>query len=170
MIISILMNEQSPDALSYEQVLKAIDNEQANIVTYCLDFASFHYLSKGYEIHILRNNDKEQSYTTINVSELLENKRPYSPEKEIRRAHNIPKMIKGQALLFLPPVHETFYKVEYKRPKSDDIIEEKRYFEPIIEKGVIVDTPDAAAVKYASSKAGGGWYRVTNIICTSTLK
>lgn len=164
MIISILMNEQSPDALSYEQVLRAIDHQQSNIVTYCLDFASFHYLSKGYEIRVIRNDDKEQSYTVINVSELLENKRPYSPEKEIRRAHNIPKMIKGQALLFLPPICETFYKVEYKLPDSDDAIEEKRFFEPIIEKGVIVDTSEAAAVKYASSKAGRGWYRVTNII------
>ncbi len=164
MIISILMNEQSPDALSYEQVLKAIDHQQSNIVTYCLDFASFHYLSKGYEIRVFRHNDKEQSYDMINVSELLENKRPYSPEKEIRRAHNIPKMIKGHALLFLPPVQETFYKVEYKRPNSDDIIEEKRYFDPIIKKGVIVDTHEKAAIEYASSKAGGGWYRVTNII------
>lgn len=164
MIISILMNEQSPDALSYEQVLKAIDNEQANIVTYCLDFASFHYLSKGYEIHVLRNNDKEQSYTTINVSELLENKRPYSPEKEIRRAHNIPKMIKGQALLFLPPICETFYKVECKLPDTDDVIEERRYFDPIIKKGVIVGTHEDAAIEYAASKASGGWYQVTNII------
>lgn len=164
MIISILMNEQSPDALSYDQVLKAIDNEQANIVTYCLDFASFHYLSKGYEIHVLRNNDKEQSYTTINVSELLENKRPYSPEKEIRRAHNIPKMIKGQALLFLPPVHETFYKVEYKLPDTDEVIEEKRYFEPVIDRGEIVGSHEESAIRYASSKSCGGWYRVTNII------
>ena len=170
MIITILMNEQSPDALSYEQVLKAIDHEQQSITTYCLDFASFHYLSKGYDIRVFRTDDKTGNLQMIVLSELLENKRPYSPEKEIRRAHNIPKMIRGQALLFLPPVYETFYKVEYTPPDSDSTIVEKRYFDPIITKGEITGTPEDAALEYASSKACGGPYRVLNIIDVSTLK
>lgn len=169
MMITILMNEQSPDALSYEQVLKAIDNQQQNIVTHCIDFASFHYLSKGYEICVLRNNEKSHSYTMINVAELLENNRPYC-DKEIRRAHNIPKMIRGRALRFLPPIFDTFFKVEYKAPSDDTVTEEKRHFDPIIIKGEITGSPEDAAKQYANEKSSGGWFRVKNIIDTSLLK
>tara|TARA_Y100001973_G_C5203618_1_gene339735 strand:+ start:2759 stop:3274 length:516 start_codon:yes stop_codon:yes gene_type:complete len=170
MQITILMNERSSDALPFDQVKKAIELKQSSIVTYCLDFASFHYLDLGYEVEVVRLDPQTEKVTSIVLSELLENKRPYTAYgKEIRRAHNIQKMIKGNALLFLPPVSATFFKVEYRDPETEETMTEHHHFEPLVLNGQIVASAKKTAEDYAYTKADKGWYRVTNVIDVSLL-
>lgn len=102
MKIVILMNEQSLDALSYEQVDEAIEKKQPHIITNCLDFACFDILEMhGYDVIVQRWDKDLKQHAFIVLSELLENNRPYS-DRQIRKAHNIQKMIKAGALYFLP--------------------------------------------------------------------
>lgn len=170
MQIRILMNEQSRDALAFEQVKQAIEFKERLIVTNCLDFAGFHYLDKGYDVEVVRLDPRTGTHTKIVLSELLENNRPYTPcGKEIRRAHNIQKMIKGNALMFLPPVSETYFKVEYRDPESEEKVTEHKHFEPLILKGEIAASAKETAEDYAYTKADKGWHRVTQVIDTSLL-
>lgn len=101
MNIIILMNTQSLDALSYEQVQEAIAEKQPHIITHCLDFACFDILDAGYEVVVKRWNVNAQNDEFIVLSELLKNNRPYT-HKQIRKAHNVQKMIKAGSIVFLP--------------------------------------------------------------------
>lgn len=101
MNLTILMNQQSMDALSYEQVLAAIAEKESYIITNCLDFACFNILDLGYEVVVQRWNSDVKQYEFVVLSELLQNIRPYS-HKNIRKAHNVQKMLKAGAFVFLP--------------------------------------------------------------------
>lgn len=104
--LTILINTQSLDALSYEQVQAAIAEKQPHIITNCLDFACFDILDAGYEVVVNRWNVNAQNYEFIVLSELLKNSRPYS-HRQIRKAHNVQKMIKAGAIVFLPSTSES---------------------------------------------------------------
>ena len=41
---------------SYEEVLKAIEQGKKLIYTNCLDFFSFYYLDKGYDVEVIKKN------------------------------------------------------------------------------------------------------------------
>lgn len=100
MELTVLMNTYHPDAKGYDDTLASILRKDENILSYCVDFACFDYMDMGYRILIKRQTESGE-FVGVNLSELLENKRPYT-ERVIRRAHNIPKMIKANAINFLP--------------------------------------------------------------------
>lgn len=100
MNITVLMNTYHPDAKGYDDTLAAIQRKEKNIISYCLDFACFSYMDAGYRIFVKRETETGD-LLGVDLVELLENKRPYT-EKLIKRAHNIPKMIRADAIRFLP--------------------------------------------------------------------
>lgn len=101
--ITILINTQSVDALSLEQVRALIkEQHKGNIITNCLEFAQFDYLDEGYQVEVVRYNEDNQVEKVV-LSELLDNNRNYTV-KEISRAQNVQKMVVAGALNFLPPL------------------------------------------------------------------
>lgn len=100
--ITVFMNTTDTNCLPYDQVRQAIKDGTPNISTNCLDFASFDYLDKGYEVVVCRYDG--ENFKTILLSKLLLNDRknyPYCTHKDIRKAHNIQKMIKAECLEYL---------------------------------------------------------------------
>ena len=79
---------------SYSEVLEDIKADKHMIFTNCLNFFSFDYLGKGYDVIVRKLNGQK-----IVLSELLENTGVYT-DKEIRKAHNVYKMLLAGAIRF----------------------------------------------------------------------
>jgi hypothetical protein len=71
----------------------------STILTYCLDFFSFDYLDKGWDVVMYRcDNIIDEMYEVLRLSELLDpEKRKQYIDKEIRKSHNVLKMFKAGA-------------------------------------------------------------------------
>ena len=84
-------------SLPYLNVMKCVDDGVNNILTHCLDFLSFEYLDKGYDVILIKAN-KEGINEVLRLSELLnlEKCKQYT-DKEIRKSHNVLKMFKAGA-------------------------------------------------------------------------
>lgn len=76
------------EVLSYIGVLKQIEAGAPLIYTNCLEFFSFTYLDQGYEVEV-RNTNGDY----IKLSELLEDTKNEYTYKEIRKAHDVRKLL-----------------------------------------------------------------------------
>ncbi len=104
-LITILMDTENRQCLSLANTRLCIERGETFIYTNCTNFADFMYLDKGYEVIAQQKNKKGDDVYVV-LSELLENNREYI-EKFIRPAHNISKMLVGNAFQFLPATEET---------------------------------------------------------------
>lgn len=88
------------DVSSYGEVQCLIDFDTDIINTYCLDFFSWEYYDKGYDVVMLKYNQLEpfMYIELIRLSELLDpEKRKQYTDKEIRKSHDVLKMFKAGA-------------------------------------------------------------------------
>ncbi len=100
-VLTIFMNGHHPEATGYDDTMSLLQEGANNVVTYCLDFASFEYAEKGYRVRVVRTDPLTGAESVIDLAELLQNKRPYTM-KEIRRPHDAARLIKSGAITFLP--------------------------------------------------------------------
>jgi hypothetical protein len=98
--IHIHMSRSPQNALSYLQVKEAIDKEQETIYTCCIDFFSTSVFQKGYEVIVYKDDEM------MSLIELMlhSNKHNYT-DKDIRLAHNLPKMLKANYFTFKKNPH-----------------------------------------------------------------
>jgi uncharacterized protein (UPF0335 family) len=82
------------ELLSYVEVLTNIEKETPVIYTNCLDFFSFSTLDKGYDVKVVRANGD-----FILLKDLLKNDKTYT-NREIRKAHNVHKMLLANTFVF----------------------------------------------------------------------
>ena len=92
-VIHIYMGGYHDEPLSYEGVLGAMEQNEPEIHTYCLDFFSAQY-ADDYEVIV---HDGEGCI--IVMSEVLANQGNYTM-KEIRKSHNLRKMLVAGSLTF----------------------------------------------------------------------
>lgn len=95
MMIHIFMDGEAHNAQPYMVVKTLMECKQEVIRTYCLDFFSFDTLEKGYDVIVVFRSGY------IQLSELLDNTGEYT-DKEIRKAHNVHKMLVAGAFKFKP--------------------------------------------------------------------
>lgn len=86
--IIIQYDSSCEKCVSYVQVLEQISKSNALIHTNCLDFFSFTYLDKGYDVIVQKANGDY-----IILSELLCDAANQYTNKEIRKAHNVRKLL-----------------------------------------------------------------------------
>lgn len=85
---------------TYYEVIMEIERSHlySNIATYCLDFLSFEYLDRGYDVAVYNLGLDDEMYEVLRLSELLDpEKRKQYTDKEIKKSYNIQKMFKAGA-------------------------------------------------------------------------
>jgi hypothetical protein len=80
---------------SYIEVLDKIERGEELIYTLCLDFFSFYYLEKGYDVRVTKSNGDY-----ILLSELLTDVDNIYTRKNIRKAHNVRRLLTSNSLNF----------------------------------------------------------------------
>lgn len=80
---------------SYMETLEAIEKQEGIIYTNCLDFFSFYYLEKGYDVKVVKQNGD-----FILLSELLTDTENLYTRKEIRKAHDARRMLIANTFQF----------------------------------------------------------------------
>ena len=83
---------------SYIEVLKKIKDKDSYIVTNCITFFNFNLLDKGYDVKVVKKNGEY-----ILLSELLHGDSTYT-EREIRKTHNVYKMLIADCFSFKKPL------------------------------------------------------------------
>lgn len=73
---------------SYFETLDAIQKEEPIIHTNCLEFFSFYYLEKGYDVKVVKQNGDY-----IVLSELLTDQENLYTRRNIRKAHDVRKLL-----------------------------------------------------------------------------
>lgn len=91
----IIQWDFSRNVKSYIEGLELIKKGANEINTNCLNFFSFSYLSREYDVKVVKQNGDY-----IILSELLTDKENEYTTKEIRWAHNIHKLLLAGALDF----------------------------------------------------------------------
>jgi hypothetical protein len=97
-MIYINMRKSRFDALPYFKVLEAISNKIDVIHTYCTEFFNWDtYFLNGYDVTVYRD-DEHTEFQPIILSELLDpiKSKKYT-DKEIRKEHNVCKMLLSEA-------------------------------------------------------------------------
>lgn len=80
---------------SYYEVKAAIEQGEPLIYTTCLEFFSFYYLEKGYDVKVVKKNGEY-----IILSELLTDRENVYIRKEIRKAHDARRLLLAHAFQF----------------------------------------------------------------------
>jgi hypothetical protein len=95
MIIIPFDYSDSDKSLSYIEVLESIKKDEKLIITHCLEFFSFFYLDKGYDVKVIKRNGDY-----ILLSELLTDTENTYTQKQIRKAHNVKRLLTSNSLTF----------------------------------------------------------------------
>ncbi|MFY0656296.1 MAG: hypothetical protein JXR12_06070 [Neptunomonas phycophila] len=93
-VINILMDSTSSICKSYDEVLEAIEAGEEYIETNCTDFFCFDMLDKDYDAIVHRHNG------TIVLSALLDDTNNIYTQKQLKKAHNVRKMLIAGAFTF----------------------------------------------------------------------
>ncbi|MCK9279196.1 MAG: hypothetical protein M0P71_01020 [Melioribacteraceae bacterium] len=94
-LINITYDYTNSTNLSFAEVEEAIKAGVENIHTTCLNFFDFAVLELGYDVIVVKKN-----LDSIILEDLLDSSTNVYTEKEIRRAHNVSKMLIAGAFKF----------------------------------------------------------------------